>query len=458
MSANNTTKFHRRDILKAIGASAAGLSTLAMLTRMNAAAAAEDYRAVVCLFMYGGNDANNMVIPYDADAQGYNLYAKGRTQVLALPRDQLLPVTLANTQGRSYALHPAMTGMQQLVNSGKAAVIANIGTLTAPLTKAQWDSGTGSHPMNLFSHSDQQQAWQTGTPDGSKKSGWAGRLAELEASLGVNSTNAMYATLSLAGNTTFLNGDQTAAFKVSPSGNFGFDFYDPNNLSDPLSNAVNEMLASPRTHYMEQTWLKTISRSIDNQKVLNSALTGTGAGGVSFPDTDLGRQLQMIARLIATRQTLGLKRQAYFCSIGGFDTHGDDQLQRQQELFTQISNAVSAFYNATVQMGISENVTLFTASDFNRNLPSNGKGSDHAWGSHHFVVGGSVKGGQMIGSFPNLAVGGPDDAGNGTWIPTTSVDQLGATMAQWFGVSQSNVDLLFPLVNRFASSVLPIFI
>jgi uncharacterized protein (DUF1501 family) len=411
---------------------------------------------VVCLFMYGGNDANNMVIPYDADAQGYNLYAKGRTPVLALPRDQLLPVTLANTQGRSYALHPAMAGMQSLVNSGKAAVVANIGTLTAPLTKAQWDSGTGSTPMNLFSHSDQQQAWQTGTPDGSMKSGWAGRLAEMEATLGVNTTNALYATLSVAGNTTFLNGNQSAAFKVSPTGNFGFDFYDPNNTNDPVSRAVGEMLASQRSHYMEQTWLGTIGRSVDNQKVLNNALNGAG-NTLTFPNTGLGKQLQMIARLIGSRQSLGLKRQAFFCSIGGFDTHGDDQLQRQQENFTEISNAVAAFQNATTQLGISENVTLFTASDFSRNLPSNGKGSDHAWGSHHFVVGGAVKGGQMIGKFPDLTVGGPDDANNGAWIPTTSVDQLGASVAQWFGVSPTDSDTLFPLSGRFASRTLPIF-
>jgi uncharacterized protein (DUF1501 family) len=377
--------------------------------------------------------------------------------VLALPRDQLLPVTLANTQGRSYALHPAMTGLQTLVNNGKAAIVTNIGTLTAPLTKAQWDSGTGNTPMNLFSHNDQQQSWQTGTPDGSMKSGWGGRLAELEASLNVNTTNAMYATLSLAGNTTFLNGNQSAAFKVSPTGNFGFDFYDPNNTSDPVSRAVGEMLASSRSHYMEQTWLGTIGRAIDNQKVLNNALNGTGGTAATFPDTDLGRQLKMIARLIGSRQSLGLKRQAYFCSIGGFDTHGDDQLQRQQEKFSEISGAVSAFYDATVQMGISENVALFTASDFSRNLPSNGKGSDHAWGSHHFVVGGGVKGGQMVGKFPDLTVGGPDDAGNGAWIPTTSVDQLGASVAQWFGVSPTDSDTLFPLSGRFASRTLPIF-
>jgi uncharacterized protein (DUF1501 family) len=453
------TTINRRALLKTLGASAAGLGALTMLGRMSAvASAAEDYRAVVCLFMYGGNDANNMVIPYDADAQGYNLYAQGRTPVLALPRDQLLPVTLANTQGRSYALHPAMGAMQTLVNNGKAAVLANIGTLTAPLTKAQWDNGTGSKPMNLFSHSDQQQAWQTGTPDGTFKSGWAGRLAELEASLGVNTTNALYATLSVAGNTTFLNGNQTSAFKVSPAGNFGFDFYDPNNSSDPVSLAVGEMIASQRGHYMEQTWLRTISRSVDNQKVINSALNGAGNVAATFANTDLGRQLQMIARLIASRNALGLKRQAYFCSIGGFDTHGDDQLIRQQERFTEISNAVSAFYNATVQLGVSENTTLFTASDFNRNLPSNGKGSDHAWGSHHFVVGGGVKGAQMVGSFPNLTIGGPDDAGNGAWIPTTSVDQLGASMAQWFGVSQTNSDLLFPLAARFNTRTLPLFV
>ncbi|MDE2048852.1 MAG: DUF1501 domain-containing protein [Betaproteobacteria bacterium] len=444
----------RRNFLRSLGYGTAGLSALAGLQRMVAAAPGEDYRAVVCLFMFGGNDANNMLIPYDADAQGYNLYAKGRTSVLALPRDQLLPVTLANTNGRSYALHPAMAGMQGLINTGKAAVVANVGTLTAPLTKAQWDNG-GMRPPNLFSHSDQQNEWQTGTPDGSMKSGWGGRLAEMQAA--ANGTNALYATLSVAGNALYLNGNNSVAYKVSPSGSFGFDFYNPANTSDALSVGVTEMLASQRTHVMEQTWLGTIDRSIQNQKVLSNALNSV-SGAATFPNSDLGNQLKMITRLIAARATLGLKRQAFFASIGGFDTHGDDQLTRQNQLLGDVSASVAAFQAALVQLGIDQNVTLFTASDFNRTFPSNGQGSDHAWGSHHFVVGGAVKGGQMVGTFPDITVGGADDVGNGQFIPTTSIDQLGASIAAWYGVSSTDQDTLFPLLGRFATRTLPLFV
>ncbi len=445
-----TTSINRRHFLARSVHAGAGLSALSMLGAMTAAAQSDDYKAVVCLFMYGGNDSNNLLVPTDAN---YTQYATSRTPVLALAQNSLLPVTLAGTGGRSYGLHPAMAGVQGLVNTGKASVIANVGTLVAPMTKAQYDSGA-ARPPNLFSHSDQQQAWQTGTPDGTQRTGWAGRLTEMQAAS--NGVNALYGGVSVAGNATFLNGNQTQAYKVSPSGNFGFDFYNPSNTTDPVSAGVAELLATSREHVLEQTWIKTIDRSIENQRVLQNALSAPAAG-ITFPDTGLGRQLQMITRLIVARERLGLKRQAFFASIGGFDTHGDDQLTRQNQLLGEISAAVAAFSAATTTLGIADKVTLFTASDFSRNLKSNGQGSDHAWGAHHLVVGGAVRGGQLFGQFPNLALNGPDDVGNGTFLPTTSVDQLGASVAQWFGVSGTDVDTLFPLAGRFASKTLPIF-
>jgi uncharacterized protein (DUF1501 family) len=447
-----TTPLNRRHFMARSVHAGAGLSALGMLGAMTAAAQSDDYKALVCLFMFGGNDSNNLVVPLDAASHA--VYAASRTSVLALPQNSLLPITLAGTAaGRQYGLHPAMAGMQGLVNTGKASVIANIGTLVAPTTKAQYDTGA-ARPPNLFSHSDQQQAWQTGTPDGTQRTGWAGRLTEMQAAS--NGVNALYGGVSVAGNSTFLNGNQTQAYKVSPSGNFGFDFYNPANTSDPVSAGVAELLATSRGHVMEQTWTQTIERSIENQRVLQSALSAPAAG-ITFPDSSLGRQLQMITRLIVARDRLGLKRQAFFASIGGFDTHGDDQLQRQNQLLGEISAAVTAFSTATTTLGIADKVTLFTASDFSRNLKSNGQGSDHAWGAHQLVVGGAVRGGQMFGQFPNLALNGPDDVGNGTFLPTTSVDQLGASVAQWFGVSATNLDTLFPLAGRFASKTLPIF-
>ncbi len=454
--ASPQTAIHRRQFLARSVHAGAGLSALSMLGAMTAAATADaqsdDYKAVVCLFMFGGNDSNNLLVPMDAASHAQ--YAVSRTPVLTLAQSSLLPVNLAGAaSGRQYGLHPAMAGVQGLVNTGKASFIANIGTLVAPMTKAQYETGA-ARPPNLFSHSDQQQAWQIGTPDGSQRSGWAGRLTEMQAAS--NGVNALYGGVSVAGNTTFLNGNQTQAYKVSPSGNFDFDFYNPANVNDPVSAGVAELLATSRAHVLEQTWTKTIDRSIENQRVLQSALSVPGAG-ITFPDTGLGRQLQMISRLIVARNRLGLKRQAFFASIGGFDTHGDDQLQRQTQLLGEISAAVAAFSAATTTLGIADKVTLFTASDFSRNLKSNGQGSDHAWGAHHLVTGGAVRGGQLFGQFPNLALNGPDDVGNGTFLPTTSVDQLGASVAQWFGVSATELDTLFPLAGRFASKTLPIF-
>ncbi len=444
---------NRRHFLSRATHAGAGLGALGMLGAISAAAQADDYKALVCLFMFGGNDSNNLIIPFDNDAAGHALYARSRTAALALDRGGLLPVTLANAAGRSYALHPAMTGLQGLMNGGKASAIANIGTLVAPLTKAQYETG-GARPPNLFSHSDQQQAWQTGTPDASQRTGWAGRMLEMQ--VATNGTNALYGSVSVAGNSTFLNGNQSQAYKVSPSGNFGFDFYDPANAADPVSAGVAELLATPREHVLDQTWQKTIDRSIENQRVLQNAL-GAPAGGVTFPGSSLGRQMQMITRLIAARGNLGLKRQAFFCSIGGFDTHGDDQLQRQNELLGDISACLAAFSAATTTLGVADKVTTFTASDFSRNLKSNGQGSDHAWGAHQLVMGGAVKGGRLFGKFPDLALGSADDVGNGTFLPTTSVDQLGASLAQWFGVSPTDIDTLFPLAGRFASKTLPLF-
>lgn len=269
----------------------------------------------------------------------------------------------------------------------------------------------------------------------------------IERLIAAEAANRGYGLVSVAGGNLWENGDRSlAAYKVSSAGRFGFDFYDASG-GDPLSAAISNTLSEPRSHLLEQAWTDVVSRSIDNQRILTQALSGSELTTV-FPGTGLGQQLQMIARLISARSRLGLSRQCFFCSIGGFDTHGDDQLQRQTELLGEISTAVTAFYEATVALGVQNDVALFSASDFGRTFQSNGQGSDHAWGSHHFVVGGAVKGGQIVGRYPELIVNGPDDAGDGKWIPTTSVDQLGATLGRWFGAAASLNDV-FPRLSNF---------
>jgi uncharacterized protein (DUF1501 family) len=447
---------NRRQFLTRLGA-AAGLGMLSDLERIAAAATlgasppkllGEDYRALVCFFLFGGNDANNMVIP--TTSTEYQQYAAGRTPVLALAQASVLPVSIANTPSRTFALHPAMAGLQGLVNSGKAAILANIGPLYAPITRTQLQNRSVRTPPDLYSHSDQQAQWQSATSYEPPRNGWGGRLGDLVAA--ANGTNRSSTLISVSGNNLFEVGATLSSFKVSSNTQFGFDFYKGASATDPLSRGVNELLAMNPANLLENAWEDVIGRAIQNQQVLAAALAAVPPFTTVFPNTGLGGQVQTIARLIAARQALGLKRQVFFASIGGFDTHGEDQLQAQQELLGQVSGAMTALHAATAELNVAENVTSFTSSDFNRTFPSNGKGSDHAWGSHHFVVGGSVIGGRMYGAFPTLVRGGPDDTGSGgLWIPTTSVDQMGATLATWMGAGAADVNTIFPNVNRFAT-------
>lgn len=428
------------------------LNTIFDLRRLSAAPLdATDYKALICLFLFGGNDANNVIVPHDNS--GYASYAAARG-ILALPQASLLPLTLQNGDGRDFSFHPNLVELQSLFNQGKLGLVANVGTLVAPVTRAQYLAGGAAVPPQLFSHADQSVQWQTSVPDVISKTGWGGRMADMLQSLNAGSKISL--NISIAGTNTFEVGNMVLPYVISPTGSVGLAGFDGSANANIRLQAFKDLLALPHNNLFEQAYADTVSRSIAANDLLTSALAGIPAFQTVFPNSNLGSQLNMIAKLIAARNNLGMKRQIFFCSVGGYDTHGD-QLTGQANLLTELSQGLNAFYNATVELGVASQVTTFTASDFGRTYPTNGSGSDHGWGSHQFVLGGAVQGGRLFGTFPTLAVNGPDDTGQGRWIPTTSVDEFSATLATWFGVSASDLSTVLPNIGRFAHPNLGIF-
>ncbi len=449
----NNANFSNRRRLIQLGALAPMAFSTGMLGGLVRSAYAQsatnpsDYKALVAIFMFGGNDGNNLLIPLDAS--GFNDYTVGRGR-LALDRASLASINPTNTSGRPFAFHGSMNALADLLTQGKAAAIANVGPLVKPTTRAQWQNDDSFSPPNLFSHSDQQNQWQSAAAETGVRQGWGGRVADQIASL--NGVQNIATAIAVNGRSFFQQGVNVAPYAVSPSGYFGFESYDPKSTS-ALSVGFGEMINVQRTHLFESAWNEVIKRGIDTQKVFQTALSTSPALTTVFPQTALADQLQTIARLIAVRGALGVKRQVYFASIGGFDTHGIDQLQDQAALLGTVSDAMAAFYKATVEMGVANSVTAFTMSDFGRDFPANGNGgSDHGWGSHHVVVGGAVQGSKLYGAFPTLKVSGPDDTTGGRWIPTTATEQYAATLAKWFGLSSSEVAASFPTLTRFAAS------
>ncbi len=437
--------FIRQAACAALGTSGL-LSTIWDLRKLSAATLSGDYKALVCLFLYGGNDANNVLIPNDGT--NYNTYAAARGN-LAIPRANLLPLTIQTGDGRQYGFHPSLPELASLFNQGKLTMVTNVGTLVAPTTRSDYINGTAAVPINLFSHEDQSVQWMTSVPDrGDIRTGWGGRAADLVASLNGNSKVSL--ALSIAGTNTFEVGNTVIPYLISPDGSLGLRGIGGGNNDQIRIDGFKKLLALPHNKLFEAAYSDTMSRSIAENEVLSSALAGVTTPQTVFPDNELGRQLAMISKLIAARSNLGMQRQIFFCSVGGYDTHGD-QIAAQAGLLTELSGALNAFYAATVELGVEQSVTTFTASDFGRTLPTNGGGSDHGWGSHQFVMGGAVRGNQLYGTFPTLAVNGPDDTEDGRWIPTTSVDEFSATIARWFGVSGSDMSTVFPNIGRFAN-------
>jgi uncharacterized protein (DUF1501 family) len=439
---------NRRSFIRCASLAAAGnVLGLRPFGALNALAqTTTDYKALVCVFLYGGNDANNTIIPFDTN--GYNSYAATRGP-LAIAQNQLLPLTpLPN-----FALNPNLPDIQTLINNKNAAIVANVGTLVNPTTRAQFQANQSSLPSNLFSHPDQQLEWQNASQSAATATGWAGRMADL---LGTTyNTNASIPMItSVAGDTLFCNGQTSTPVSVSPGNLGGASCSEGTTECGAQLATAQALLTFDTSLTLVQADDNITANAYKYAQTLTAATQSIPALQTVFPaNNGLASQLKQIAQIIQVRAALGVNRQIFFAGIGNFDTHSD-QLNLQNALLAQISPALAAFYQATQELGIASNVTTFTMSDFSRTYqPNSNTGSDHAWGSHHLVIGGAVKGGQMYGTFPTLALGGPDDSGsNGRWVPTTGSVQYAATLAQWFGVSAAQLANVFPTIGSFSAN------
>ena len=445
------TRHTRRDILRLACCSAAGASMVSGLSKLGLVSAlaqgTTDYKALVCIFLFGGNDSNNVLVPTDSR---YAQYLQARS-VLALPQSQLLPLQI-NGQS-TYGMHPNMPEMQGYFNNQKSlAVVANVGTLVQPTTQASYRQFLNL-PENLFSHSDQQDQWQSAQLAGTPVSGWAGKVADNVQTF--NASAQFPPILSISGSPVFCTGITTRPFSMDPGQPPGLHGFDSSAASQARYAATQQLLTFDSGLSMVQAANAVTGQAVKFAQVLSNALKNIAPLQTKFPITDLGLQLQQVAQVISARSALGVQRQIFFCSTGGFDTHAD-QLPQQVQLLTSVSQGMSAFYQATQELGVTNQVTQFTLSEFSRTLePGSNGGSDHAWGSHQLILGGAVKGNAIYGTFPTLALGGPDDADqNGRFIPTTALDQYAATLATWFGVSGANLPSIFPNLVNFSTSSL----
>lgn len=445
-------KINRRDFLRTSGAAAAAAAFastpgLAYTQIVGTAAPFNDYRALVCVFLHGGNDSFNMLVP-NTDAE-YNAYAASR-QNLAIARGDLLGINPLSSAGSTpFGLHPAMGGIRTLFESGRAAFIANVGPLVEPTTKIQFQNQSVILPPQLFSHNDQQAQWHSLKGAATSKTGWAGRIGDLiKTSVAdqIMATNA-----SLSGTSLSQSADDTVAYVMGPTGPLPFLGFsnNPNDILYEQKLSFGRIVESQHDSVYERGFAEIQQRAIASADTVSNAIDTAPPISVVFPNSPLGQQLETVAKLIASRDQLDMQRQIFFVGIGGFDSH-DNQNLDQPGLLGGISESITAFHDATVEIGVSDSVTTFTQSDFGRTLTSNGDGTDHAWGGNQLVVGGAVNGRDLYGSYPTLEIGGTEDVGGGRMIPSTSADQYAATLAKWFGIPDIDLDIVAPNLVNFA--------
>ena len=463
MVKNNKKNISRRSFLKGCGACAAmgslpffsSFLNLGMINSASAANIGDEYRAMVCILLAGGNDSFNMLVPRGNSE--YAEYAAARGD-LALNQNDLLQLNEIDGDGREFGLHPGMTELQQLFNDGAASFITNVGTLIEPVSNVQeFESGTKLLPLGLFSHADQIEQWQTSLPDKRTGIGWGGRMNDLLQNLIGNNNISM--NISLSGTNIFQTGTQTTEFSVGsggPSSIIGYGGGGP--FEQILTQSIDSMLNLEYRNIFENAYASKLRTSLDAERAFREAIMNVAPIAAPFSDNQFSNNLKFIANVINARESIGQKRQVFFILFGGWDHH-DGTIQQQQQMLPVVSAGLSEFYNALVEMGLTNDVVTFTTSDFARTLTSNGEGSDHAWGSNQVVMGGPVNGSRLFGNYPVLQLDNPLDVGRGVLIPTTSTDQFFAELALWFGVSGSELSTILPNIGRFydtASGIAPI--
>ena len=447
-NASRRAFLQRASLLSVAGAAAPWALNLAAMGEA-AAATATDYKALVCVFLYGGNDYGNTLIPYDnARYATYQSLRPTLAYAQAALTPTLLTPNIALPAGLQYALAPELAPLLPLFSANKLGVMLNVGTLIQPTTKPQYTAKSVPLPPKLFSHNDQQSVWQSSAPEGAT-SGWGGRIGDLfEAGNG----NATFTCVNVSSNAVFLSGHNAVQYQVSTNGPVPL-----NGVKSPLfgssacSAALRTLVTAPSTHLFETEYTRVMSRSLSATDVLTTALAAGPTLATPFPvGNSLADQLKMVARMISTASEVGAKRQVFFVSLGGFDTH-DGLAAVHPGLLTSVADAMNAFYAATVELGVANQVTSFTASDFGRTLTAN-DGSDHGWGSMHFMLGGAVNGGRFYGTPPVVADNGADDVGQGRLLPSTSVDQYAATLGKWFGISDTDLLAVLPNLGNWNAS------
>lgn len=434
---------NRRQLLAGSGAALLGAGCPA-LRAVASPGPFNDYRALVCVFLFGGNDAWNTLVP--RSAAEHAVYTDSR-QNLALEREVLLPITPLDGDGVDYGLHPEMSGLQGLFEQGRLAFVNDVGPLVQPISLEEYFSGGAPLPPQLFSHNDQQDQWHTLKGREQLATGWAGRMADL---IRTQVAGQRLATnISLFGNSLFQAAEDTVAYVMGAGGPLEFIGFDDSGFGLEQRRAFERVVDAEYGSIYERAFAAVQRRAISTVDVVTDALARAPAVSTPFPFSQLGQQMETVARVIAAREELEVHRQVFFVAIGGFDTH-DDQNELQPGLLGDVSEAMTAFYAATEELGVAEQVTTFTQSDFGRTLTSNGTGTDHAWSSVQMVLGGAVLGQRFYGNYPLLALGGPGDVGGGRFIPSLSSDQYAATLARWFGIEDAALSQVAPNIDNFA--------